>query len=164
MKQHLINEFLHEAENTRKLLKSIPDTALAWKPSEKNWTTAQLASHIAGIYDLYEAVINQSELDMATYKYDKGDISKASNIVSKFEENFEKAKSAMENYDESKAMENWTFKRGEHIIIPPSPRIGVMRNLLFNHVYHHRGELISYLRSTGNKVPGLYGPTADDAR
>jgi len=40
--QSLLGEFLHEAENTRKLLNAIPDSALDWKPSEKtgrphNW-------------------------------------------------------------------------------------------------------------------------------
>ncbi len=33
---------------------------------------------------------------------------------------------------------------------------------LFNHLYHRRVGLIVYLRSRSNKVPGLYGPTADD--
>jgi len=79
IKQTLLGEFLHEAENTRKLLKAIPDSALDFKPSEINWTTAR-----------------------------------------------------------------------------------VIRSFLYNHLYHHRGELVVYLRSTGHKVPGLYGPTADD--
>ncbi len=35
IKQALLGEFLHEAENTRKILKAIPDSALDWKPSEK---------------------------------------------------------------------------------------------------------------------------------
>jgi hypothetical protein len=35
IKQALLGEFLHEAENTRKLLQAIPDSALDWKPSEK---------------------------------------------------------------------------------------------------------------------------------
>jgi hypothetical protein len=42
IKQALLGEFLHEAENTRKILKAIPDSALDWKPSEKNWTTGSL--------------------------------------------------------------------------------------------------------------------------
>ena len=35
IKQALLGEFLHEAENTRKILQAIPDSALDWKPSEK---------------------------------------------------------------------------------------------------------------------------------
>ncbi|MDE3137033.1 MAG: hypothetical protein KGL59_10700, partial [Acidobacteriota bacterium] len=29
------------------------------------------------------------------------------------------------------------------------------------HSVHHRGQLSSYLRAMGGKVPGIYGPTAD---
>ena len=29
------------------------------------------------------------------------------------------------------------------------------------HSVHHRGQLSSYLRPMGGKVPGIYGPTAD---
>ena len=29
------------------------------------------------------------------------------------------------------------------------------------HSVHHRGQLSSYLRAMGGKVPGIYGPSAD---
>ncbi len=72
IKQALLGEFLHEAENTRKILKAIPDSALDWKPSEKNWTTGQLASHIAEVYNWYEPTFDQDTFDMGLYVYDKG--------------------------------------------------------------------------------------------
>ena len=162
IKQALLGEFLHEAENSRKLLQAIPDSALEWKPSEKNWTTAQLASHIAEVYNWYESTFNQDVLDMDSYQYDKGDISKAENIVAKFEENVANAQKAIENSDEAAYMNQWKMQAGGNEIFPPMPKIQVIRGFLYNHLYHHRGELIVYLRSTGNKVPGLYGPTADE--
>jgi uncharacterized damage-inducible protein DinB len=159
----LIGEFLHEAENTRKLLQAIPDSALDYKPAEANWTTAQLASHIAEVYNWYQQTLHQDVMDMAEYKYDKGDITKAANIVAKFEENFQLAKAALETAKDDTMFTEWKMVMGGlEPIFPPMPRIQVVRSFLFNHLYHHRGELIVYLRSTGNKVPGLYGPTADD--
>ncbi|MFC4686732.1 DinB family protein [Epilithonimonas pallida] len=162
IKQALLGEFLHEAESTRKLLKAIPDSALDWKPSEKNWTTAELASHIAEVYNWYEVTFNQDVFDMGTYQYDKGDISKSGNIVAKFEENFKLAQKAIENSNEAAYMNEWKMQAGGKDIFPPMPKIQVIRGFLYNHLYHHRGELIVYLRATGNNVPGLYGPTADD--
>jgi len=162
IKQTLLGEFLHEAENTRKLLKAIPDSALDWKPSEKNWTTAQLASHIAEVYNWYEYTFNQDVFDMDSYQYDKGDISEGENIVAKFEENVANAHKAIENSDEAAYMNEWKMLASGNEIFPPMPKIQVIRGFLYNHLYHHRGELVVYLRSTGNKVPGLYGPTADD--
>ncbi|UMQ42646.1 DinB family protein [Chryseobacterium sp. Y16C] len=162
IKQALLGEFLHEAENTRKLLKAIPDSALDWKPSEINWTAVQLASHISEVYNWFEYTFNQDVFDMGTYQYDKGDISKAENIVAKFEENVAKAQKALENSDEGTYFNEWTMEMNGNVLFPPMPKIQVIRSFLYNHLYHHRGELVVYLRSTGNKVPGLYGPTADD--
>lgn len=160
----LLGEFLHEAENTRKLLNAIPDSALDWKPSETSWTTAQLASHIAEIYNWYDATLHQDVFDMASYKYDKGDISKASNIVAKFEENVKKAKESLETAKNENMMKEWKMTMGsDEPVFPPMPRAVVARGFLMNHLYHHRGEMIVYLRATGNKVPGLYGPVYEES-
>ncbi len=159
----LMGEFLHEVENTRKLLNCIPDSALGWKPSEKNWTTAQLASHIAEVYNWYPQTLHQDVFDMSTYTYDKGDISKAANIVAKFEENVKTAHHALETATDESMFTIWKMVMGgTEPIFPAMPRIQVVRGFLMNHLYHHRGEMIVYLRATGNKVPSIYGPTADD--
>lgn len=160
--QSLLGEFMHEAENTRKLLNAIPDSALTYKPNEKSWTTGQLASHIAEVYNWFDETFNSDVMEMSNYKYDKGDISKASNIVAKFEENVKNAQSILEKTSDDIMMNPWKMTMGGNDIFPAMPRIQVVRGFLFNHLYHHRGELVVYLRATGNKVPGLYGPTADD--
>ena len=158
----LMGEFLHEAESTRKLLHAIPNGALDFKPSEGSWTVAQLASHIAEIYNWYPSTLDQPVFDMATYHYDKRDISKIENIIERFEENFAKAKASMENLKEEALFENWKMVYGEKELLPSSPRVQMMRGFLMNHLYHHRGEMIVYLRASGNKVPGLYGPIRED--
>jgi uncharacterized damage-inducible protein DinB len=38
-----------------------------------------------------------------------------------------------------------------------------MLSLAVRHSVHHRGQLSTYLRPMGGKVPGIYGPTADMA-
>ena len=101
---------------------------------------------------------------MAAYKYDKGDISKAANIVAKFEENLKAARSALQRATDEIMFTNWTMVMGgTNPVFPVMPRIQVVRNFLFNHLYHHRGEMIIHLRSTGNKVPGMYGPTHEES-
>jgi len=160
--QSLLGEFLYEVENTRKLLNAIPDSSLEWKPNEKSWTTAQLGSHIAEVFNWFKPTFELDTMDMAAYKYDKGDISTASTIVTKFEENVAVAKQVLENATDESMFKEWKMVMGgSEPIFPPMPRIQVVRSFLFNHLYHHRGELIVYLRSTGNKVPSLYGPAGD---
>lgn len=165
IKQALLGEFLHEAESTRKLLQAIPDSALDYRPQPHLWSVGQLASHVAEVYNWYEGTFNSDYFDMAEYKYDKGDISKASNILAKFEENVAKAKTALENSDEATYMNPWTMGVGtEKPFFGPMPKIQVVRGFLYNHLYHHRGELIAHLRATGNKVPGLYGPNYEESQ
>jgi uncharacterized damage-inducible protein DinB len=163
IKQALLGEFMHEAESTRKLLNAIPDSALDYRPQPHLWSVGQLASHIAEVYNWFDATFNQDVFDMGSYKYDKGDITKTANIVSKFEENFAKAKAVLENADESNFFNTWHMQMGGQDIFPPMPKVQVARGFLFNHLYHHRGELVSHLRATGSKVPGLYGPTYEES-
>ena len=161
----LLAEFDHEVENTRKLLKMIPDDALHFKPSDKSWTTAQLASHIAEVYNWYPATLEENVFDMATYKYDKGDVSKAANIINKFEENVKTAREALENATDESMFENWKMVMGNSDpMFPEMPRVQVVRGFLMNHLYHHRGEMVIYLRSTGNRVPNIYGPTFEESQ
>lgn len=164
IKQALLGEFMHEAESTRKLLNAIPDSALDYRPQPHLWSIGQLASHISEVYNWFDATFNHDIFDMGSYKYDKGDISKAANIVSKFEENVAKAKSVLENADESKFMNVWHMQMGGNDIMPPMPKVQVVRAFLFNHLYHHRGELVAHLRASGNKVPGMYGPTFEESQ
>jgi uncharacterized damage-inducible protein DinB len=164
LKIGLIHEFKFEVENTRKLLQAIPDTALDWRPTPKNWTIAELAAHIVEIYDWYAAVLTTTHLEIDKRAYDKGDISSSAGILTKFEEVVAHAAKELEAFDESTATDKWKMTVNGHEVIPPMPRVAVFRSLLCNHLYHHRGEMVAYLRVSGNKVPGLYGPTADDAK
>jgi uncharacterized damage-inducible protein DinB len=161
--QSLLGEFQMEAENTRKLLKAIPDSALNYKPQEHLWSVGQLASHIAELYNWFEDTFNKDVMEMSNYKYDKGDITKASNIVEKFEQNVKKAQTILENAKDESMMVNWSMTAGGQQLMPPMPRVQVVRGFLFNHLYHHRGELVAHLRASGNKVPGLYGPTYEES-
>jgi uncharacterized damage-inducible protein DinB len=164
IKQALLGEFMHEAENTRKLLKAIPDSALDYKPQPHLWSVGQLASHIAEVYNWFEGTFNLDVFEMGTYKYDKGDISKAANIVTKFEENVARAQKVVEDSDESKYFNPWHFQMGGQDIMPPMPKVQMVRGFLYNHLYHHRGELVAHLRASGNKVPGLYGPNYEESQ
>lgn len=164
IKEALMGEFLFEAANTRKLLQAIPDSALDYRPQPHLWSVGQLASHIAEVYNWFDGTFNQDVLDMGTYQYNKGDISKASNIVAKFEENLSKATVVLQNADESTFFNQWSMQAGGQTIMPPMPRLQVVRGFLFNHLYHHRGELVAHLRASGNQVPGLYGPNYEESQ
>jgi uncharacterized damage-inducible protein DinB len=71
------------------------------------------------------------------------------------------AKGAMAQLDDARAMGEWTFwNKGQAVFA--MPRIALVRTILLNHSYHHRGQLTVYLRLLDVAVPAIYGPSADD--
>ena len=163
MLQSLIAEFEHEAASTRKLLQSVPEKDLSYKPSPVSWTMGELAQHIATIYYWYEGTLSQDVYDMAAGQLERGDPGDIKATLELFESNLEKARNALRSISEERLQDQWTMKVGERTVLGPLPRAVVVRSFLFNHIYHHRGEMIVYLRSSGNKVPGMYGPTYEES-
>ncbi|SHN36315.1 DinB family protein [Chitinophaga sp. CF418] len=157
--QVLLQEFEHEVTSTRKLLQAVPARDIDFKPSPISWTMGQLAQHIATIYYWYVGTLTQDVYDMATDRLERGDPADIQATLALFEANVEKARAALKTVTEEKLQIQWTMKIGERTVLGPLPRGMVLRGFLFNHIYHHRGEMMVYLRSTGNIVPSLYGPT-----
>ncbi|MDH3652112.1 MAG: DinB family protein [Saprospiraceae bacterium] len=162
LRQALLGELQFEANNTRKLFDAIPDDVLDYKPNEFNWTIGQMASHTAEVYNWWGNTLKDNVFEMSTYKYDKGDISSMEFIKEKLEENIGNAIKSLEAYPEERFMEMWSMENEGIELMPPMPRIQVIRGFLMNHLYHHRGELVAYLRANGKPVPGLYGPSYEE--
>lgn len=161
--EYLKQEFEHEVKSTRKLLQAVPEKDLGYRPSDISWTMGELAQHIATIYYWYVGTLTQDEYDMAADSMERGSTSDIKATLELFETNVEKARAALRSLTEEKMEDNWTMKAGGKVVLGPMPRGIVVRSFLFNHIYHHRGEMIVYLRATGNKVPGLYGPTYEES-
>lgn len=161
--QDLIQEFEYEVNSTRKLLNAIPEKDLSYRPAEISWTMGELAQHIATIYYWYVGVCTQDVYDMSTDHYEPGDTNDIKATLMLFENNVKNARTALESITEAKLRESWTMKIGAQTVLGPMQRALVVRGFLFNHIYHHRGEMIVYLRATGNKVPGMYGPTYEES-
>lgn len=162
MVQSLLSEFEHETESTRKLLQAVPSKDIAFKPSPVSWTMGELAQHIATIYYWYVGTLTKDVYDMNADSFERGDPADINATLQLFERNVEKARAALLTVSEESLQQPWTMKAGEKTLLGPVPRGIIARGFLFNHIYHHRGELVVYLRSTGNRVPGMYGPTYED--
>jgi uncharacterized damage-inducible protein DinB len=58
-------------------------------------------------------------------------------------------------------MATWRMMRGDRELFAV-PRAAILRSVMLNHWYHHRGQLTVYLRQLGVPVPSIYGPSADE--
>jgi uncharacterized damage-inducible protein DinB len=58
-------------------------------------------------------------------------------------------------------MENWRLtSKGKEVFA--IPRVELLRTVMLNHWYHHRGQLSVYLRLLDVPVPVIYGRSADE--
>ncbi len=162
--QYLTGEFENEVKSTRKLLQAVPEKDLSYRPSPTSWTMGELAQHIATIYYWYVGTLTKDVYDMAADHLERGEPGDIQATLALFERNVEQARAALHSVTEESLQAEWTMKVGDKTVLGPMPRGIVARGFLFNHIYHHRGEMIVYLRATGNKVPGLYGPTYEDGK
>ncbi len=55
----------------------------------------------------------------------------------------------------------WTLMQGDRELFT-LPRAAMLRSVMLNHWYHHRGQLTVYLRELNVPMPSIYGPSADE--
>ena len=158
----LIGELKHESANTRKILERIPSDKLNWLPHEKSMKLGRLAKHIAFLPTWCEIILNSSEFDFATSKFDNSPPASTADIVQFFDEKLAKAIKELESATAENLDSIWTVRRGEHVMYQ-LPKKVALRSFTYNHMYHHRGQLSVYLRLLNVPVPGMYGPSADES-
>lgn len=161
LNQAFMMELEHEAGSTKKLLDRIPEEKFDWKPHDKSMSMIQLAAHIAEMPAWLMMTVTTDELDFATTPYQRPNFTTKQELLEFFDKNVKEAQETLKNTDDTKMMETWTMRNGEQIFMQ-LPRITVLRSSVFNHLYHHRGQLSVYLRMNEAPVPGMYGPSADE--
>ena len=160
--KELIAEYDRETANTRKILEAIPEGAdFGWKPHEKSMTLGKLAGHVSdtnGDWALHTIITDR--LDW-TPDMNQPDPANKKDLVARFEKQVADAKSALAGIAPEKWDSNWKFVAGEQTWIDDT-KYNVWRTWVMNHLIHHRAQLGVYLRLLGQKLPGTYGPSADE--
>ena len=157
----LTREFEHEAETTRKHLERLPGDKLDWKPHQKSFTAAALASHIVDCASWTESIFTQDEFnfDPATYKLFLA--KSTEDLLSTFDETVKVGKQVLSATDEASLDQPWRLKIMGNVLFEKS-KAEVFRDFVLSHLIHHRGQLSVYLRLLEIPVPGSYGPSADE--
>ena len=156
----LVPEFDHEMATTRRVLDRVPDAKLAWKPHEKSWSFAQLATHLSNIPFWCTATLRAPSLDLATLDRPTEAASRAE-LLTGYDERVAAARAILVKTTDGEMMAPWTLRQGEQEFFT-MPRIAVLRSFVMNHSIHHRAQLCVYLRLNDIPVPPIYGPTADE--
>ncbi|HET8924950.1 MAG TPA: DinB family protein [Candidatus Acidoferrum sp.] len=147
----------NESRITKKVLEAVPADKADFRPDPISRTANELVRHIAAADNRFlEAVIN-GVLDTNPAMIPEN-VKTPQQIAAWYEERFAKNFEALGKLKGEQLTKIVDF-RG--MFQRPAVTF-VMMGL--NHTIHHRGQLSSYLRCMGAKVPSLYGESYDDAQ
>ncbi len=157
--EELTQEFVQEAATTRRVLARVPADKLTWGPHEKSMTIGRLAMHIATAPAF---ISGWATADSHTFTGDPTPLpATAEEILATHDAGVETVKGNLKKIGDAGLGKDWTAIAGGKTIMT-MPKGAMLRNILMNHMYHHRGQLTVYLRLLNVSVPSVYGPSADE--
>jgi uncharacterized damage-inducible protein DinB len=156
----LMQELEQEARTTRRVLERVPDDRLDWRPHDKSMTLGQLAMHVATIPRAIAELSTRSEFDVNT-KIPRPSATSTAELVAAHDQSVARARTVLGGMDDAALASPWRMVNGDQEVAA-MPRGALLRSVLLNHWYHHRGQLTVYLRQTGALVPAIYGASADE--
>lgn len=150
----MLQGLTQELQTTKRVIAAIPDKQRDYRPDPKARTAWELAWHIVTVDVQFLEEIAEGKLNVEP-RY-KDEPKTVAEMVSWYDRNF------------TRAMEKARSLSGEQLVrtidfygvfqLPAFAYLGFVNN----HSVHHRGELATYLRPMGSKVPCIYGPSADE--
>jgi uncharacterized damage-inducible protein DinB len=159
--QLMTHEFRDEVAATKRILDRIPADKLTWKPHPKSMSLGQLSLHVAVIPNRICGLVKSDHFDVSTANFNPPQPANLEEIQAGFAESVRTAEAYLTGLTEDSASENWRLMMKEKQL-SSRPRIAVIRTLMLNHWYHHRGQLSVYLRLLDVPLPVVYGRTADE--
>jgi len=157
----LLAEFDAEVPATHRVLERIPAERFDWQPHPRSMSAGQLALHLASIPGNVARLAHLDGFDIATAPatYPAADTRDA--LLSSFERSVASMRALLNGLDAPAETAPWRLTFGEREIATWT-RLTLIRTMGLNHWYHHRGELVVYLRLLGVSVPVVYGRSADE--
>jgi uncharacterized damage-inducible protein DinB len=155
----LLQELDQEAHATKRVLERVPDQHLDWRPHPRSYSLGQLALHVAQIPGGVATLAMQSPATPPDFVQPRAETS--ADLVPALEDSIGVAKSALSGATDATMLDAWRLVDGDRELMS-MPRAAFLRAIMLNHWYHHRGQLLVYLRQLDVPLPSVYGPTADE--
>lgn len=140
-----------------RVLKAVPQGRLDYRPDPKARTAAELAWLLAAEEGALVTLLDTGTIE---WKEQKPPAS-AEEIVAAFERNVAAVNDRLARLDEA----GWQ-KKVRFLMEGAPPWEDTLGEFVWGFLFdavHHRGQLSTYLRPMGGKVPSIYGPSADDS-
>jgi uncharacterized damage-inducible protein DinB len=155
----LLQELDQEAMATRRALERVPADRMTWRPHAKSRTLGELAVHIATVPGNIAEMAARDTFDVSAFPPPPS--IEAGELPGALDRSVAAARAALTGVGDERLGETWQMIAGGQTIMA-MPRLAVLRTIMLNHWYHHRGQLTVYLRELDIPVPSIYGPSADE--
>ena len=152
--ENILPALKQEVSTTVRVLAATPNANLDYRPSPTCMPASELVWHIASADVMFlEGILNGS-FGKSPEKPES--ITTPEQISAWYGENMAGAIEKLSAYTPDEAARLLDFYG-----FLQAPAVGIV-SFAMRHSIHHRGQLSSYIRPMGGKVPSIYGPSADE--
>jgi uncharacterized damage-inducible protein DinB len=158
-------ELEREAASSRRTLERVPEGQNDWKPHPRSMALGYLAALIAHMPAWIAMMVKQDQLDLkssaaAEFKA-SSEWRNRGELLASLDAAVAQAREALEHTTDEHLQTTWKFAVGGQVV-SEDPRHIMIRDSVFSHLAHHRGQLTVFLRLNDTPVPAIYGPSADE--
>ena len=155
VREYYIQCFDSEAPTFIKVMKAVPSDKAAYTPHPRSTAAGDLVWLLAAeLHDACELI------DSGEVNYVQKPAPAVAESIAAYEKNAAALKARLAKVDDAKWDSPARLKMDGKVMWE-APLGDMLFGFLLDAV-HHRGQLSSYLRPMGAKVPSIYGPSADD--
>lgn len=164
LRKFFLEELDREAAASRKVIERVPEGKNAWKPHERSMELGYLAKLVATMPGWPSFMIESDELNLDTPAgagFRTKAVDTRAELLAALDEGLAQSRKALENTTEEHLLKHWRMVWGQQVLTE-GPRYAMISGGALSHLAHHRGQLTVYLRLLEEKVPAIYGPSADE--
>jgi uncharacterized damage-inducible protein DinB len=158
LREYFTGMLEQESATTAKVLAAVPENGRDYRPDPKSRTAWELATHIAvtDVWFLQSIIDGKFNYDPEAAKSAEAQFKQVSDVVTFYQQAFPAKLRELRGLPADKLTQVVDFFGVMQQ--PGAAYLGIANN----HGIHHRGQLASYLRAMGSKVPAIYGGSADE--
>ena len=156
-REFFIRQFKKERPAFLNVIHALPGDQLDYKPHERNSSAGDIAWFLVLELRALVDMLKTGEVYWAQSPNPKS----VDSIANEYEAAADAMEQALSSTDEARWEEDGKMFVGKRLV-KQSPIGETIWDFFFDAI-HHRGQLTSYLRPMGGKVPSTYGPSGDHA-
>jgi uncharacterized damage-inducible protein DinB len=154
LKEIYLPQIHNEHPLTRKIIEAIPADKSDYKPDPKSKSAMELAKHIASSEVFFIMGVVNGEFKRENAAIPES-VTTPAQLLAWQDENFANATAKLAACSPDALLKTVSFAIFSFTAI-------TYLGLMSSHSIHHRGQLSTYLRPMGSKIPRIYGGSADE--